>query len=170
MIYDLMRRATLRDFAWSFAHKVATLGLVTESGDALHPTDEYTFAYRQPSDCLQDRKIQSGIRNDNRQSRVPYKVSRDSTGGLILTDREDAILEYTIDIQEVQLYPDDFVLALSLRIATYVAPKIAGADPFKMRDTCAKLYRMEIESAKSNSLNEQQVDEDPESELIRARS
>ncbi len=169
-LYDTMRRSTLRDFPWGFAHKIAALGLVSERGDAGHPTEEWIYAYRQPSDCLQFRKIQSGIRNDNRQSRVPYKTSRDSQGILILTDKEDAILEYTIDIEQVELYPDDFVLAFSLRLGMYAAPRICGEDPFKMGQRCASMYRFEMDNAKNNNLNEQQAEEDPESELVRSRT
>ena len=121
-IYDTTRRSTLRDFAWPFAHKIAALGLVTTYGvDADHPTSEYKYAYRFPSDCLQIRKLQSGVNPDNRQSRIPFKISRDATGGLLLTNLEDAIAEYTIDIEEVEKYTDDFVLAFSLRLAMYAA-------------------------------------------------
>jgi hypothetical protein len=164
-LYDTIRRATLRDFPWGFAHKIAALGLIETD-----PNEEWLYSYRQPSDCLRDRKIQSGIRNDNRQSRVSYKTGRDATGALIYTDREDAILEYTIDITEVELYPDDFVLALSLRLAMYAAPQICGEDPFKMGQRAGQMYKFEIDRAMNTSLNEQQEDQEPESELIRARS
>lgn len=170
MFYDSIRRATLRDHAWPFATKFATLALVSEYGDAGHPTEEWQFAYRQPTDCLLDRKIQSGIRNDNRQSRVPYKVARDSGGVLILTDKEDAILEYTLDIRSVEMYPDDFVLAMSLRLAAYMAPKVCGEDPFGMRDKAMRMYTAEIERARNNSFTEEQREEDPASELERART
>jgi len=171
MLYDTVRRATLRDFPWGFAHKIAPLGLVTERGeDASHPTEEWIYSYRQPADCLMFRKIQSGIRNDNRQSRVPYKTSKDADGVLIFTDKEDAVLEYTIDMVQVEMYPDDFVLAFSLRLAMYAAPKICGEDPFKMGQRAANMYRYEIERAMNNNSNEQQDEEMPESELVRART
>lgn len=170
-LYDTIRRATLRDFPWPFATKIAPLGLVTQRNvDAIHPTEEWEFAYRQPADCLLDRKIQSGIRNDNRQSRVPYKIARDSSGGLIFTDKETAVLEYTIDIKTVEMYPDDFVLAFSLRLAMYAAPKICGEDPFKMGARAQQMYSLEIERARNNGFNEQQAEEDPASELERART
>jgi hypothetical protein len=168
-LYDTVRRSTLRDFSWGFAHKVAPLGLVTQYGDALHPTSEWGYAYRRPSDCLLDRKIQSGIRNDNRQSRVTYKSSRDSSGPIILTDKSDAVLEYTVDIVEVELYPDDFVLAFSLRLAMYGAPRICGEDPNRMGRRAADLYSFEISRAQNNNRNEEQDEEDPSSELERSR-
>jgi len=170
-IYDTMRRSTLRDFAWPFAHKIAALGLVTTYGvDDDHPTSEYKYAYRFPSDCLQIRKLQSGVNPDNRQSRIPFKISRDATGGLLLTNLEDAIAEYTIDIEEVEKYTDDFVLAFSLRLAMYAAPKICGEDPFGMGKRAANMYRYEIENAKNNAFNGEQEEENPSSELERSRA
>lgn len=164
-IYDTMRRATLRDFAWPFATRIAALGLVEEA-----PNLEWAFSYREPSDCLLMRKIQSGVRNDNRQSRVPFKGGRDGSGILIYTDKEDAIGEYTIDMTTVQNYPDDFVLALSLRIAAYAAPKICGEDPFKLGQASRQLYQMEIENAKNNAFTGEQREDVPDSELERSRS
>lgn len=170
-IYDTMRRATLRDFAWPFAHKIAALGLVSTYGvDVGHPTSEYKFAYRVPSDCLIIRKLQSGVNPDNRQSRIPFKTSRDASGALILTNLEDAVAEYTIDIQEVEKYTDDFVLAFSLRLAMYSAPKICGEDPFGMGKRAANMYRYEMENAKNNAFNGEQQEEDPASELERSRA
>lgn len=171
LIYDTIRRATLRDFAWPFAHKIGALGLVTTYGtDDDHPTAEWKYAYRLPSDCVQFRKIQSGTRNDTLQSKVKYKISRDDTGWLIFTDMEDAIGEWTIDTEEVEKYPDDFVLALSLRLAAYAAPKICREDPFGMRDKAFSMYQREIAMAQNNGFNEESREEDPASELERART
>lgn len=169
-LYDTIRRATLRDHAWPFAHKIGALGLVSTYGvDATHPTSEWSYAYRLPSDCVQFRKIQSGIRNDTLQSEVKYKISRDASGWLIFTDKDSAIGEWTIDIESVEMYPDDFVLALSLRLAVYAAPKICGEDPFQMRDKAMRMYTKEIELAKNNGFNEERREEDPLSELERSR-
>lgn len=168
-LYPIVRRATLRAFAWSFARKIRALSLVTTKGDATHVSEEWMYAYRYPSDCVFDRRIQSGAAMDTRQSRVPYEVGSDGTGKLILTNRENAILEYTEDIQSVSKYPDDFVLALSLRLANYIAPQITGQDLGKMGQRAMELYRIEVMAAMNANHNEQQEEEDPASELERSR-
>lgn len=163
--YDLVVEATLRDFPWSFANiEREALALVEEE-----PTDDWAYSYRYPSGCANLLKIHSDTRNDTKQSRVPYKIAKDSQGKLIYTDKEDAEVMYTELVTDTDLYPADFVLALSFRLAVYIAPQITGADLFKMGERSFQLYLMEIEKAKARNVNEQQDEEEPESEFIRGR-
>lgn len=167
--YNVAREATLADFAWPFATKYATLALVSEYGDTGHVTDEYDFAYRYPTDCLMLRRIKSGNRNDDRQDRVEYKIAQDDQGQLILTDTEEAEVEFTILIESESRYSAEFVLALSLRLAVYAAPQLTKGDPFKLGDRAMGLYQQAISRAQANAANEQQAAEDADAESIRAR-
>lgn len=162
--FDLARDEALRDFAWPFATKIIALGLVEEE-----PNDEWNYAYRYPTDCLNLRRILSGTRNDTRQTRVPHRIARDDSGRLIYTDTENAEAEYTILVDDPEQYPPDFTMALSLLIASYIAPRVTGGDPFKMGDRALRLYALSIEKARANSINEEQTEEHPESEFIRGR-
>lgn len=162
--YEVARNKVLRDFNWPFATKIAALSLVSED-----PNDEWDYSYRYPSDCLNFRKIQSGTRNDSRQTRTPYRIAKDASGKVIFTDRQDAIGEYTELIETVELYPDDFVMALSFLLASYTAPRITGGDPFKLGERAMSMYEIELSNARTNSLNEEQNEELVESELIRER-
>lgn len=162
--YESTRDLVLRDFAWPFATKFVTLALVEED-----PTDEWSFSYRYPVDCLKFRRILSGLRNDNRQSRVPIKIGQDDAGQLIYCDIEDAEAEYTIQVEDAGKFPPDFVMALSLRLASYIAPALTGGDPFKLGERAYRAYRMEIAAAQGNAGNEEQNEEHPEAEMIRAR-
>ncbi|MBA3755526.1 MAG: hypothetical protein H0X02_04570 [Nitrosomonas sp.] len=162
--YQISLEATLRDYSWPFATKIATLALIEET-----PNLEWSFSYRFPSDCLNIRKILSGVRNDTRQSRVPYKIGQDDGGLLLFTDQSLAQAEYTIIAPDTSRFPPDFVMAFSFRLASYLAPSITGGDPYRLGDKCFKLYAVEIDRAKASAMNEEQTDEEPESEFIRAR-
>lgn len=162
--YATARDEMLREFPWPFATGRATLGLVEED-----PNDEWAFSYRYPSDCVKARRIVGSLRNETRQSRVPYKIEQDATGILLLTDMEDAILEYTVREEDASLYPPDFVMALSLRLAAYTAPKLTRGDAFKMGDRALKFWMLAKSYAQGNAANEQQDDELPDSEFIRSR-
>jgi hypothetical protein len=166
--YDLARDATLRDFPWPFATKVVSLSLLeTFTGSN---NEEYTYSYRYPSDCLDVRKIKSTIRNDTRQSRVPLKILKDAAARIIYTDSEDAQLVYTERVKDPSFYPPDFQLALSFRLATYIAPRLAKGDPFKLKNDAMNMYDMEISRARAASANEEQRDELPYSEFERSRT
>lgn len=163
--YDNARDETLRDFPWSFATKFATLAVVEDAVT----TDEWTYAYRYPTDALKIRRILSGSRNDSRQSRVPYKIVQDTAGLLLYTDMEDAVMEYTVKTTETTKFPVDFVMALSYRIAYYIAPRLTGGDPFKLGPQAMQNYARSLSKAAATNLNEEQVEEDVQAESIRAR-
>lgn len=165
LFYQTAMEATLRDFNWPFAGKIVTLALVEEN-----PNAEWAFSYRYPSDAICLRKILSGIRNNSRQTKVPYKVGADLAGDLIFTDKEDAQLDYTILASNPSKYPPDFAIAFSFRLASYIAPRITGGDPFKLGARAAQMYDMEINRAKSSASNEEQAEEEVESEFTRGRN
>jgi len=162
--YEVARDRVLRDIKWPFATKIAALALVEED-----PNDEWAYSYRYPSDCLDVRKIQSGVRNETNAQRIPYKIASDDQGLLIFCDREDAILEYTFRAENVNLYPPDFMMGFSYRLASYIAPRLTNGDPFKLMNDVMALYKTEISNAAANAQNEEQPDIAPDSEFIQAR-
>lgn len=163
--FDTARDMVLSDFPWPFATKFADLALVEED-----PTIEWGFSYRYPSDCLTFRRILNGVtRIDTLESRVKYKIGRDTDGQLIYTDMEDAQGEYTIQITSVELYPPDFTMALSLLLAGLIGPRISGGDPFKKGDRALALYRKTIANAQALAIGEEQPDRPAESEFISGR-
>jgi hypothetical protein len=163
--YETIRTQTLRDFPWPFATKIAELNLLDESPNE----DEWAYAYRYPTDCLSIQRIVSGIRNEAAEQRVPYKIVRDDDGLVILTDQSEAVLQYTVDLDDESQYPPDYVMALSLHIAAVIAPKLTGGDQFRLGERARQLYEIALTKAAANSQNEQQQEVDPESEYIRAR-
>jgi len=162
--YTIATEATLRDFHWPFANVNISLNLVEEN-----PTTEWGFSYRYPTDCIKLKRIWSGLRNDNRQSRVPFKIIRDDAGRLIYTDQRNACMEYTYNETDASRFTPDFVQALSFRLAVYTAPRLTSGDPFKLRNEIMRMYLLEITRAQATAVNEQQDEEKPLAEWTRAR-
>lgn len=162
--FDICRKQVLRDASWPFATKFAALGLV-----ASEPTTEWGYAYQYPSDALKIRRIPSGIRTDTHQSRIPFREAYGASSRLLYVDLENANVEYTVDVDEASRFPPDFVMAMSLRLAVYIAPRVTSGDPFKLGERAGRLYTMEFGAAVTNSLAEGQQDTAPEAESIRAR-
>jgi len=162
--YDTALKQTLRAFHWPFAKKTATLTEVEED-----PSDEWQFSYAYPGDCLAARRIVSGYRNETRQSRIAYHIGQDNTyGRLIFCDLEDAKLEYTLLVEAEAHYPDDFVMAFSFLLAFYMANRLVAGDN-RRRDAMWASYQLEMSQARANAANEEQVDEEVQSEAVRAR-
>lgn len=162
--FDISRNATLRDYPWPFATKIADLALVASS-----PNSEWDYSYRYPTDCMNIRRILSGQRQDTNDTRAPYEITRDASGRLIYTDQETACAEYTMRNEDPAQYPDDFTMAMSFRLAYYIAPRITGGDPFNLQERMMKNYEMELTRAVRSNVNEEQKDPEPDSGLERSR-
>lgn len=162
--YEPARKKVLRDGSWPFATRFVALGLVESA-----PTSEWDYSYRYPTDCLKVRRIFSGTRNDTRQTRVPYKLAGDSQGTLILTDMDDAEIEYTVNADNPQFYAPDFELAFSYYLAFLSASRLTRGDKYKLGAQAFQLYQLEIKKSIGNAANEEQEEEIPDSEFIRER-
>lgn len=163
--YEISKDATLRDFPWPFATKFRALALIDEN-----PTTEWDYAYRYPTDCLKVRRILSGQRTDTNDSRESYKIGRDDGGQIIYTDFRDANIEYTLRANDPGQYPPDFTLALSFRLAFYIAPTVTAGDPFQLQQKMMQMYMYEISTAAKTAVNEEQPDVEPNSEFERSRT
>jgi hypothetical protein len=162
--YDVSRESTLRDAPWPFATARQTLALIEQD-----PNDEWGYSYGYPSGCMFFRRILSGDRTDTQDSRVPYKIERGTSGLIVMTDMEDAIAEYTADVTDTTLFPPDFVMALSLRIALMSAPRLTAGDQHGLGRRAYEMYRIEIARVNATAFNEEQLDREPDSEFIRER-
>ena len=174
LYYDTVVETVLGATKWPFARMQVALALVEEDPfpvtDSLGNTgSEWAFSYRYPADASSLVRVLSGVRNEARSDRVPYKIFRDDVGKLILTDMEDAWVEYIKSETTEDLWDAQLALVMSLKLAIYIAPRVTAGDPFKLANRCAELYKMELASCIENAFNEEQMEEDPEAESIRAR-
>ena len=162
--YEESKEATLSDLDWTFATSFAVLNLIT-----VNPSAEWNFSYRYPVDCINIRRILSGLRDDTQASRIPFKLLKDNQGLIIYTDKELAEIEYTDNVVNTELFSSEFNLALSFRLASLIAPRLTGGDPFKMKAEMLNQYTLEMSKAKKKNLNEEVSDRQRESEFITTR-
>lgn len=162
--YEVTRDTLQRDYDWPFATSIATLSLVEED-----PNDEWSYSYRYPSDCFRFRRILSGIRNDTERTRVPFKIAYAADGQVVFTDQQDAQAEYSIKVTDPARFSPDFIMALSFRLAAYIAPRITAGDPFGMGKNAMQQYLFHLSTAEKTAGNEEQRDQPVESEFIRER-
>ena len=171
LFWDDVVDELLRDFDFPFSRKKRALGLVTSNGDDGHADINYGYAYRYPSDCLNARRIDSGIRTDYRLARVSYDICADDQGQLILTDKQDAVLEFTTtDARNPARWTSDFLFSVSYRLAVYAAPGLTKGDPTQLGERCTFFFNMSNRKAQANAAGEVQPDLEPDSDLINART
>ena len=153
-----------RDYPFSFTSRIKALTLVETN-----PNGEWTYSYRYPSDCVELRRILSGRRNDNRQSKVAWRKAQDDDGLLIYCDLQNAEAEYSKYTDNVTIFPPDFVMAFSYLWASLAAASITAGDPYKLGQKMLTMYVMAADDAMAKDSNEEQPDQKPESEFVRAR-
>ena len=161
--YATARDMQLRLAQWPFARKTKMLSVVAED-----PTDEWTFSYRYPNDCLYMRRIFSGERNDAEDSIVPYLLVQDSAGMLVYTDLNECQIEYTSKCDNTSIFPPDFVMALSALLASLAGPSLCGGD-LKPANRAYELHSMYLGKAISNSMGEEKPDRYPDDSFTRSR-
>lgn len=182
LFYPVVRDETLRDAPWPFATQFKLLAEVSEE-----PTEEWLYAYRVPANCITFRRLldtvtlqritlfnsPDGIRYPTVQiPHITFRLGGDDNGGLVYTSQQGPLYcEITARIEDPTRYPPDVAQAMSLKMAGYIAPSVAGNDVLKLGDRAFQLYSVMIAQAKQNAGNEQQLDlQSYTSELEQARS
>ena len=188
--YKLALQTTLRDFPWPFATSEAEPLTLLETFNINQGVSEgfgYVFSYQYPPNAARllrvyDKywtgRIYGYFGSGSQYDRVdrfsdgnkgyPYKIVDGDNGRVIFTDAQEARAVYTkMDIPESR-FDDDFVLALSLKLAYLMAPRLArGEERTIMR--VKEDYMLAISTARSNGLNEEQPEPLPDSDLVRSR-
>jgi len=166
--YTAAQEATLRDFDWPFATKIATLAL--DGSGVPTEVEDWTYAYTYPADCLKLRKIRTPHwRTDTYDTRVPYRIIYKTGTPLIYTDAVTPEAEYTLAVTTESDYPEDFALAFSYRLAMLAAPRVTGGDMGNLVQNIQSMYQFHLALARQNASNEAGTDVLPDSEFIRAR-
>ena len=123
--WDRARRTALSAFDWNFARRRQALAVHDEDP----PTNDWSYRYVYPSDCLVPRKIFNPYGWN--QDAVPFSLELDSAAeeNTILTDLESAYMIYTCDQTNYNLYPEYFTNLLAATLGYYVAYPITNKLP-----------------------------------------
>lgn len=160
------RDVILEMMPWPFATVRADLQIAT--GVAF---DGWTFAYTYPNDCaLAVSIVQPSMRTPDQNSRVKFKIVKHPTqaGKIILTDQENAVLEYNMRVSDPAEFDASFAHAQSLLLSTMVV------GPLKVSADIAQKVQREWAAwqseASGKALRERADDLPAEAELVSVRS
>lgn len=156
LFYPQSVRTVLRVAPWAFARKIRTLTSYTVP-EVYEEISPYAYAY--PSDCAKFLRLTS----PDTTTPQKYTIVRTATDEKILmTDVENAVGEYTMVVSSPTWFDSDFVEAVSLRLAVYLAGPLRGDQ--KKVDAAAQRYGVAVADAQRNNRLEdfrQDFREDP---------
>jgi hypothetical protein len=160
--YESSRDVALGEFHWPFAKRRKALAL---SGTA---PEEWGYSYAYPEDCIAAREIDSGMRNLPEDQRIPFTVEDAEAGKLILTDEPEAVLIYTVRVEDPNRFSAPFEDALAWLLAAELAMPLSVKP--ELENGARERYRRAIVAAVGRAKNEEQPDAPPDAEAIRART
>lgn len=176
--YPIARNTMLEMATWSFATKRVTLAQVT------NPSTTWLYAYAMPSqvvnvlsvlpsDATDDysqtfsppdfAQFPNGFRDNPMlnaaYSPQPYTIETDANGDdIILTNVEDAVLRYTVLVDDPTKFSPLFVTALSWLLSSMLAgPLIKGDAGSSKAMQCLKIFQAWETQAEASDANQRKV-------------
>lgn len=139
--YDHARKLLLRQYPWNFAKRTVKLALLA----ATQPGWEYAYAY--PAECLAVRYVFDEDGAADREENIQqFDVAMTSANQkAVLTDVELAWCEYTANIKDTEMYPDEFIEAFAHYLACNMAMVLTGSAG--LQQTQFQLYQESVEVA-----------------------
>lgn len=125
LFYDPDRKHVLAEFPWNFAKKYETLSLVS-GGDP----QGFSYAYQLPADLITARKI---FQSSPGLGDIDFMV----VGQELWTNQEDAVLEYTHNVETVNFFSPLFITALSHKIASDLAMPLTRKQKLEQKESVA---------------------------------
>lgn len=170
-VFEDVRDRVLSAAPWPFARRIIAL---QKTGSTPF---RWAYRYEYPSDCIAIRNIfppmPSGttaemFRRWLTESKVAYETEADSNDyQTIVTDQDLAVIQYTKRVTNPVRFDSKFSGAFSWALAAEVALSLAKTIDHSRNAAAA--YEKEIREAIANARNEEQREDPPDSEFVRAR-
>jgi len=122
LVFDDVRDMVLRSYPWKFAVKYSSpAALVAGPPDTVN----WGYAFTYPADALKILNIVNPLGRD--KDPLPFEIANDdSDNKVIMAKIEEPIFRYIKQETDTTKYDPLFVMALSYRLAQYIAIPITG--------------------------------------------
>jgi hypothetical protein len=157
LFYEPARKATLRLHPWNFARGRKLLTLI---GDG---TDQWTYQYALPNGCLKARFIVPALPN----IKEPFEIGLNDAGTsrVLYTNKEEAVLIFTHNVVNPDLFDPMFVEAFHLNLSQKLSPTIA---PNKSQEMLTKFVNA-MRQAQTSDASEGLAEDVSETDWLEAR-
>lgn len=152
--YPLALRKLMEEYDWSFLQTRAKLNLLNNIDMNLYA---WKYAYALPSDCVRVTKV-SKQKKENSWCPIDPEVafnfeveySKTTDNKILLTDVEDAIVQYTVYKNAPAIFPTYFIEALVLLLASYLVGPLKRTDSAStMATNLRQAYEQALSRAKT---------------------
>lgn len=125
LFYDITKKQLLREYSWGFAKRIDKLAELTQAD----PSPYWRYIYAYPERCVAVRKIfnaESGreILAGQQDEWDLYMAASNVLG--IGCNISKAYLEYTYDVDDVELFSSDFLDAFTHMLAFNICQQLTG--------------------------------------------
>lgn len=151
--YSVARDTALAAYTWAFARRYVAMAQLPDV-----PPAGFQQAYRLPADCI----LAVSVKRQDEASmprrfwgghqRHDFELASDDDGQIILTDVEQAVLEYTARIENPEAWSVPFQQVVAFLLASYIAIPITGDK--QLATTAMNLYKDALEGAKLHSISQ----------------
>lgn len=160
--YDYQRQMLLRDYDWGFARRITNLAEV----NAEIPGWKYVYKY--PAKCLAIRRIFPQQSCNLARHKDEYTVMIINESDKVLCcNKEAAQVEYTYDITNADLFPNEFNEALARALAAALAIPLSGSNT--AQQTQYQLMQLALNKAHVSDAKEQEWEQKYYDDYINAR-
>lgn len=152
--YPIALRKLFEEFDWSFAQTRARLNKLASFDTSLYA---YKNAYALPSDCVRVTRVAEAKELDSvcpfitewpRNYEIQYSKTTDNK--ILLTDVDNAVLQYTIYKDAPAIFPTYFIEALVLCLAVYLVGPLKRSDAAStMAQNLRQAYQNALSEAKT---------------------
>lgn len=144
-VFETAVRYTLRSFPWPFATKYAALALAS----AQPSNEDWTYAYRVPTDCIYPRRLVVARNKALDPKGPPFMLSSDTSGGILFSNQASPTLEYTARPNCVSYVADAlFTEALAWKLGAEMAPGLSRMTEVVAH--CLEQFKVAIEKAEAD--------------------
>jgi hypothetical protein len=167
-----------REFPWPHATRYGALSQVGDITIAFSSQWCYAFRYLPEAEFIQEilpppassspATIQDNILA-GRPFEIPFEIASDTVGRLILTNQPTAWAKYTALVMSPDLWPSDFRIMASFRLAAYIMPRLGKGDPKKLGQRSLELYEISLDRARATSAREGVPNLPMDTDMIDAR-
>ena len=112
---------------------------------------EWRGCYGLPDSCLKLVGIYDGTRGDF--AVPPYQIRNEGQEVIVLTDTDQAWADCTVDVQEIRLWSELFVMSMARKLACLIAIPLLKNNPQKLQEL-EQLYQLALPRSDGHDASE----------------